>query len=171
MNHPAQPHAHLIGKAKRRIRTHRQHRRVRDRAPLFPTFVPLRHAFHEYHEAPSDCIPTSPAACTAARRVADCRTRTLPVPDLSRCTESSRGHLLGQFPLLLNTQIARLTSASHLVSEHLLHASLSVPAHPRLNRSLMHPHHSRRLTEPPTRPYSAIVHESRVRRMLSLCAR
>ena len=107
-----------------------QHRRVRDRAPLFPG--PLSRCVRLLMSTTRHLRTASQPRqqrVHAARRVADCVLGLYPVPDLSRCTESSRGHLLGQLPLLLNTQIARLTSASHLVSEHLLHTSLSVPAH------------------------------------------
>ena len=37
---------------------------ARQSPPFSRTFVPLRPPSHEYHEAPSDCTPTSPAACT-----------------------------------------------------------------------------------------------------------
>ena len=87
-----------------------QHRRVRDRAPLFPG--PLSRCVRLLMSTTRHLRTASQPRqqrVHATRRVADCVLGLYPVPDLSRCTESPRGHLLGQFPLLLNTQIARLT--------------------------------------------------------------
>ena len=88
----------------------------------------------------------------AARLVAHSILGLYPVPDLSRCLESPARHLLGQLPLLIWAQKPRLAPACHIVPQHSLHTSLSIPAHPRLYRPVVHSHSCRRLTELPSRP-------------------
>ena len=88
----------------------------------------------------------------AARLVAHSILGLYPVPDLSRCLESPARHLLGQLPLLTWAQKPRFAPACHLVAQHSLHTSLSIPAHPRLYRPVVHSHSCRRLTELPSRP-------------------
>ena len=88
----------------------------------------------------------------AARLVAHSILGLYPVPDLSGCLESPARHLLDQLPLLIWAQKPRLAPACHLVPQHSLHTSLSIPAHPRLYRPVVHSHSCRRLTELPSRP-------------------
>ena len=88
----------------------------------------------------------------AARLVAHSILGLYPVPDLSGCLESPARHLLGQLPLLIWAQKPRLAPTCHLVAQHSFHTSLSIPAHPRLYRPVVHSHSCRRLTELPSRP-------------------
>ena len=105
----------------------------------------------------------------AARLVAHSILGLYPVPDLSRCLESPARHLLGQLPLLIWAQKPRLAPACHLVPQHSLHTSLSIPAHPRLYRPVVHSHSCRRLTELPSRPDQPQSMESCTKDNVMLC--
>ena len=105
----------------------------------------------------------------AARLVAHSILGLYPVPDLSRCLESPARHLLGQLPLLIWAQKPRLAPACHLVAQHSLHTSLSIPAHPRLYRPVVHSHSCRRLTELPSRPDQPQSMESCTKDNVMLC--
>ena len=105
----------------------------------------------------------------AARLVAHSILGLYPVPDLSRCLESPARHLLGQLPLLIWAQKPRFAPACHLVAQHSLHTSLSIPAHPRLYRPVVHSHSCRRLTELPSRPDQPQSMESCTKDNVMLC--
>ena len=105
----------------------------------------------------------------AARLVAHSILGLYPVPDLSGCLESPARHLLDQLPLLIWAQKPRLAPACHLVPQHSLHTSLSIPAHPRLYRPVVHSHSCRRLTELPSRPDQPQSMESCTKDNVMLC--
>ena len=105
----------------------------------------------------------------AARLVAHSILGLYPVPDLSGCLESPARHLLGQLPLLIWAQKPRLAPACHLVPQHSLHTSLSIPAHPRLYRPVVHSHSCRRLIELPSRPDQPQSMESCTKDNVMLC--
>ena len=105
----------------------------------------------------------------AARLVAHSILGLYPVPDLSRCLESPARHLLGQLPLLIWAQKPRFAPACHLVAQHSLHTSLSIPTHPRLYRPVVHSHSCRRLTELPSRPDQPQSMESCTQDNVMLC--
>ena len=77
----------------------------------------------------------------SARLVAHFILGLYPISDLARRLEAPLRHLLCQSPFFLCAQITRRTPASLLMREHLLHTCLSIPAHPRLYRPIMDPHH------------------------------
>ena len=169
-DHPPQPHSHLIGKAKGRIRTHARSGKGATEAPFF--HVVLRTYVCLLMTAPRNLRAASqPLKQTvdAARLVAHSILGLYPVPDLSRCLESPARHLLGQLPLLIWAQKPRLAPACHLVPQHSLHTSLSIPAHPRLYRPVVHSHSCRRLTELPSRPDQPQSMESCTKDNVMLC--
>ena len=104
--------------------------------------------------------PLGSKTVDAARLVAHSILGLYPVPDLSGCLESPARHLLGQLPLLIWAQKPRLAPACHLAGTALLPGAppLSIPAHPRLYRPVVHSHSCRRLTELPSRTGPATVH-------------
>ncbi len=76
-----------------------------------------------------------------------------PVPDIPRRLESPTRHLFGQLTFLFVAQKAGLAPASHLVRQRSFSPSVSVTAHPRLDRSLADSHSPCRLCDLPSRPH------------------
>ena len=155
------------------LASHRQSQRPRTHArsgkgATSTTPAHLRLPSHDGPSEPSGCIPLKQTV-DAARLVAHSILGLYPVPDLSRCLESPARHLLGQLPLLIWAQKPRFAPACHLVAQHSLHTSLSIPAHPRLYRPVVHSHSCRRLTELPSRPDQPQSMESCTKDNVMLC--
>ncbi len=79
-DHPPQPHSHLIGKAKGRIRTHARSGKGATEAPFSTTPAHLRLPSHDGPSEPSGCIPTSQADRRRCPTCSSLHTRTLSSP-------------------------------------------------------------------------------------------